>query len=173
MQVEKEKGEEMLNIFKNYHSRTSLLDEIAWPRRVNIVVRGAPSTSPTEQDQHEQHEAEEEEEAATSCRSRNNNTEDTDNNTATVEEETDHNNPRNSKCEESRDTESTVISVTSHSPSNNQKPEEEANIYKGESECEDSHETQTQSTMIIVGSHIIHIIVGSQSIASNKNSIKK
>jgi hypothetical protein len=45
LQVEKEKGEEILDIFKNYVWRTSLLDEIALPRRrrVKVVIRRPPS----------------------------------------------------------------------------------------------------------------------------------
>lgn len=175
-QVEKEEGEEMLNIFKNYNSTTSLLDEIALLRRVDALVRRPPSPSPTQQDQHEQQQQEGEEEtaAASSSSSRNsnnnakeetdNNTEETDNHTPEVE--TDQNNGLDSKCEEIQVTESTVtvIGVTNHSPSNNKKQEEEeANIYKlGESECEGSHETQ--STVISVGSH---------SSASNDNSTRK
>jgi hypothetical protein len=45
LQVEKEKGEEILDIFKNYDWTTSLLDEIAVPgrRRVKVVIRRPPS----------------------------------------------------------------------------------------------------------------------------------
>jgi hypothetical protein len=48
LQVEKEKGEEILDIFKNYVWRTSMLDEIALPRRrrMEVVIRRPPSPSP-------------------------------------------------------------------------------------------------------------------------------